>query len=209
MFRLLCSAMIAFVITSEQATAQDVRITPEMDAFSVSINGKLIEISRIQDTSNRLTTEFAKTSRPCPPFCIAPITAAPGVATIGEIEILDFLENNVATGSGLLVDTRMPEWFVKGTIPGAFNIPYPILEASNPFRDEILAALGARAENGAWNFDGAKELALFCNGPWCEQSPRAIRALLAIGYPADKLSYYRGGIQMWSLLGFNLSPSNS
>ncbi len=209
MFRLLCSAMITFVITSVQATAQDVRITPELDVFSVSINGSMIEISRIQDTSNRLRSEFSKTSRPCPPFCIHPMSAAPGVVTIGELEVLDFLENKVATGKGLLVDARVPEWFAKGTIPGAVNIPFPTLEETNPFRDEILKAIGARPEGDGWNFDNAMELAMFCNGPWCDQSPRAIRALIKVGYPPDRLRYYRGGIQNWVSLGLNLRESNS
>jgi rhodanese-related sulfurtransferase len=42
---------------------------------------------------------------------------------------------------------------------------------------------------------------LWCNGPWCGQSPRAIRALISLGYPAEKLYYYRGGMQMWQSLG--------
>ncbi len=213
MFRLLCSAMIVFVITSVQATAQDVRITPELETFRVSINGTLIEISRIQDTTNRLTSDFSKTSRPCPPFCIHAMSAAPGVATIGELEVLSFLETKVANGQGLLVDARVPEWFAKGTIPGAVNIPFPTLEETNPFRDEILKAIGAVAlgapGDDEWNFDNAMDLALFCNGPWCDQSPRAIRALIAVGYPPSKLSYYRGGIQMWMLLGLTIRESNS
>ena len=209
MFRLLSSAMIIFVITSVQATAQDVRITPELDTFSVSINGSMIEISRIQDTSNRLQSEFSKTSRPCPPFCIHPMSAAPGVATIGELEVLEFLESRVATGKGLLVDARVPEWFTKGTIPGAVNIPFPTLEETNPFRDEILKAIGATPDGDGWNFDNAMELTIFCNGPWDDQSPRAIRALIKVGYPPARLSYYRGGIQNWVSLGLTLRESNS
>lgn len=208
MFRLLVSATIAFVITSIQAMAQDVRITPELDVFKVTINGKVIEISRIQDTSHRLTNEYAKTSRPCPPFCIHPMSAAPGVTTIGELEVLDFLEREVATGKGLLVDARVPEWFAKGSIPGAVNIPFPTLAETNPFRDEILKALGARQEGDGWNYDNAMDLALYCNGPWCDQSPRAIRALIQAGYPPDKLFYYRGGIQNWSMLGLTLKVAS-
>ncbi|HGG04643.1 MAG TPA: rhodanese-like domain-containing protein [Aliiroseovarius sp.] len=209
MFRLLCGAMITFVITSVQATAQDVRITPDMDTFSVTINGEVIEIGRIQDTSNRLTSEFAKTSRPCPPFCIHPMSAAPGIVTIGEIEVLEFLTSHVSEGRGLLVDARVPEWFAKGTIPGAVNIPFPTLDETNPFRDEILKVLGAVDVGGKWNYDNALDLALFCNGPWCDQSPRAIKALMAAGYPPEKLRYYRGGIQMWMLLGLSLNEPNS
>ena len=54
------------------------------------------------------------------------------------------------------------------------------------------------------NFSAALDLALFCNGPWCYQSPRAIRNLLDVGYPADKLRYYRGGMQDWLILGLTV-----
>ncbi|HIL42989.1 MAG TPA: sulfurtransferase, partial [Gammaproteobacteria bacterium] len=50
---------------------------------------------------------------------------------------------------------------------------------------------------------GAKTLYLFCNGLWCGQSPQAIKALLTIGYPASKLKYYRGGMNVWHSLGLS------
>ena len=52
-----------------------------------------------------------------------------------------------------------------------------------------------------WDFTNAKDLVLWCNGPSCGQSPRAIRGLLDVGYPPGKLRYYRGGMQMWQLWG--------
>jgi rhodanese-related sulfurtransferase len=52
-----------------------------------------------------------------------------------------------------------------------------------------------------WDFTDAKELVVWCNGPACGQSPRAIRGLLGAGYPSDKIKYYRGGMQMWQLWG--------
>ncbi len=54
-----------------------------------------------------------------------------------------------------------------------------------------------------WDFSEARQLLLWCNGPWCGQSPRAIRALISLGYPAEKLYYYRGGMQMWQSLGLS------
>ena len=42
---------------------------------------------------------------------------------------------------------------------------------------------------------------MFCNGMWCGQSPANIRTLLRFGYPADKLKWYRGGMQDWEILG--------
>jgi rhodanese-related sulfurtransferase len=41
---------------------------------------------------------------------------------------------------------------------------------------------------------------MFCNGPQCPQSPRAIRQLLDAGYPAQALAYYRGGMHDWVTL---------
>lgn len=184
--------------------AGDVNITEVLPHVDISYGGKTVRIERIQDTNNTLTNSFAKTSRKCPPFCIHPMSAAPGVATVGELELLDFLLTEVRDGQGLVVDARTPEWHNKGTIPGSVNIPFTILTASadDAVLNKVLKALGARRDrHGNWNFRGAKQLLLFCNGPWCDQSPRAIKGLMRQGYPPEKLYYYRGGMQMWQLLG--------
>ena len=57
---------------------------------------------------------------------------------------------------------------------------------------------------GLWNFSSAKTLVLFCNGMWCGQSPSNIKTLLRFGYPANKLKWYRGGMQNWEILGFTV-----
>ncbi len=186
----------------QAAETRKVNIAPGMPYVDVKVGGKTIRIERIQDTKHRLTNSYTKTSRPCPPFCIQPMTAAPGVNTVGELELIDFLKTKVEKGKGVLVDARIPAWYRKGTIPGAVNIPFTLLAPDNPYRDKILLVLGARKlEDGTWDFGGARELLLFCNGPWCGQSPRAIRNLIAAGYPPEKLHYYRGGMQNWQLLG--------
>ncbi|MGH1367936.1 MAG: rhodanese-like domain-containing protein [Maritimibacter sp.] len=209
MLRLLCGAAMALVITQSTATAQEVRITPDASSFSIQLNGEQIEIERIQDTSHKLSNEFSETSRPCPPFCIHPISAAPGVSTVGELEVIDFLEKSVAAGKGLLLDTRLPEWYTKGTIPGSVNVPFATLQPENPYRDQILQALGGLKTGDGWDFASAKELTVFCNGPWCDQSPRAIQNLLDAGYPAEKLKYYRGGMQVWMLMGLSVKQPNA
>ena len=66
---------------------------------------------------------------------------------------------------------------------------------------ESVGLLGGDQKTEQWDFSNAKELLLWCNGPWCGQSPRAIHGLLKAGYPAEKLYYYRGGMQMWQSLG--------
>lgn len=59
--------------------------------------------------------------------------------------------------------------------------------------------------NGNEVFDcaDAKTLALFCNGMWCGQSPAFMATLLKFGYPAEKIKWFRGGMQTWEVLGFN------
>ena len=199
------------VLVPRHASAQEVFITPEMPFFELEIGEQFVVIERDQNTEATVDPAFAKTSRPCPPFCIHPASAGDGVETVGELEVLDFLREHVEAGTGHLVDSRLESWYLAGTIPGAINLPFNLFEQGelNPFLDPILLKLGATRRDGGWSFETASELLLFCNGPWCDQSPRAIRNLLALGYPPEKLRYYRGGMQVWKLLGLTVTvPQN-
>lgn len=189
--------LLLFAVSNSYATEDDlkVKITSEMPFINVSHQGINIKVKRVQDTDNRLVDDFAKTSRPCPPFCIHPMSAAPGVDTFGELELLEFVKNEVKDGRGLLIDTRMPKFFNSETIPGSINIPFILFTSDDS--EKIITLLGVKKESGSFDFSKAKELCLFCNGPWCDQSPRAIKALVKAGYPASKLKYYRGGMQLW------------
>ena len=206
--RIPLSVVMLATVVAQPATAAEpkVKITAEIPSVEVIHEGKKLLIERNQDSNHVLTGEFAQTSRDCPPFCIQPGTLAPGVATVGELEVLDYLRR-IAAGddSILVVDSRTPEWVARGTIPGSVNIPWDQLSAghSDPFTiAEILEErLGAQNQEGLWDFSGAKTLVLFCNGMWCGQSPTNIRTLLKFGYPADKLKWYRGGMQDWQILG--------
>ncbi len=187
---LFLSLSIGFAVDNNHP----VGITPDIPFINISHQGIKVQVKRIQDTNNKLIDDFAKTSRPCPPFCIHPMLAAPGVETIGEIELLDFLTNKVKKGQGLLIDARMPKFFNSETIPGSINIPFILFTGEDS--QKIIKLLGVQKKGDKFNFSSAKELALFCNGPWCDQSPRAIKALVKAGYPATKLKYYRGGMQL-------------
>lgn len=156
-----------------------------------------MEILREQDHANEVTGEWALTSRPCPPFCIQPMTPAPGVTTIGELELLDMLTDDDA----MVVDSRTYDWFEGGTIPGSVNIPYMDMV-------DRLGELGCEADFDGWDCADAGPVALFCNGLWCGQSPTAIRAMIAAGYPAERIYYYRGGMQSWRLLGLSVSGAS-
>jgi rhodanese-related sulfurtransferase len=194
---------------SQAADKPAVGITPDMTSVSVMHNGKKTSITRNQDQKNTVNPAFAKTSRKCPPFCIQPAVLAPGVETIAEVEMLDYLSKMSAGDKSILVvDSRTPDWVKKGTIPGAVNIPWTALnpaKGADPISiGEIMVdKFGAKELEGLWDYSGAKTLVMFCNGMWCGQSPKNIKNLLKFGYPAEKIKWYRGGMQDWEILGLS------
>ena len=173
--------------------AEPVNIRPDIASVTVQTPTGPIDIARVQDNDNLLPDDWARTSRPCPPFCIQPMTPAEGVTTIGELELLGFLQD----ADVMVIDSRTAKWYLGGTIPGAVSIPY------NEVVDR-LDELGCEADFDGWNCKEAKRVALFCNGMWCGQSPTAIRAMVAEGYPAERIYYYRGGMQDWQILGLTV-----
>ena len=203
---LLTAALLLIPATSSLAKDLKVQITPDIASVTVKHNGKDVVIQRKQSQDSRIVDAYAKTSRPCPPFCVQPASLAPGVETIGEIEVLDYLKRlSDGDDSILVIDSRTPDWVKRGTIPGSINIPWTRLKVSesDPFTViEILEKqFGVQVLEGLFDFSGAKTLVMFCNGMWCGQSPANIKALLKIGYPAHRIKWYRGGMQDWSALG--------
>lgn len=184
---------IVLALSAESATAE-VGITKDMPSVSVQTENGPVVIERIQDTKHEISDEWALTSRPCPDFCIQPHSPATGVVTIGELELIEMLQDPEA----VVVDSRTQDWFQSGTIPGAVNIPYTYIV------DELVQ-LGCEPDFDGWNCEDAKPVALFCNGVWCGQSPTAIRNMISAGYPAERISYYRGGMQTWRLLGLTVT----
>ncbi len=228
MNRMLQSLLLAgLLFTVLRVQALEVKLTPTLDYVEVIHQGKLIKVQRIQDQDHILTGGYAKTSRKCPPFCIQPMQVAAGVTTVGQIEIFDFMEHELLDGNGVLIDARTPAWWKRGTIPGSINIPFTVfsLDADdlqlidamkvlgvkrrgevNGFSRAIeeIGLLGGDRKNDDWDFTQAKKLILWCNGMWCGQSPHAIRRLIKLGYPKDKIFYYRGGMQGWQSLGLTV-----
>ena len=206
-FRTLVAAL-ALTTPLSPVTAEDlkVKITPDMATLTVLHNGKPVTIQRNQKKDNTVDPAFAKTSRDCPPFCIQPAVLAPGVETIAELEMLDYLKRKSdGDDSILIIDSRTPDWVERGTIPGSVNIPWTTLNISRSdpltVADTLETRFGAQQLEGLWDFGNAKTLVLFCNGMWCGQSPNNIKSLLKIGYPAHKIKWYRGGMQDWAILG--------
>ena len=209
------TAMTAILVVSTNVIAVDallVRITRDLPSLDVMHNGNMVTIMRNQDQKNTINPLYSKTSRECPPFCIQPSPLAPGVETIGEVEMLDYLAH-VSTGDNsiLVVDSRTPDWVKKGTIPGSVNIPWTSLnpaEGADPssIRKIMEERFGVKYPGGLWDYTNAKTLVMFCNGIWCSQSPNNIMNLLKFGYPPNKIKWYRGGMQDWEILGLTTVP---
>jgi rhodanese-related sulfurtransferase len=170
-------------------------------------------ISRNQDNANKINPDFARTSRQCPPFCIQPTNpfSPSQVEMVTELDVI-YAARDVAGGdtSVLVVDARTPGWVKKGTIPHAINVPYNKINSKALVKDPmavidiLTSTFGVKDMDGVLDYSNAKTLYLFCNGSWCGQSPAAIRALLQIGYPEEKLKYYRGGMNDWQSLSLTV-----
>ncbi|HEY9052292.1 MAG TPA: rhodanese-like domain-containing protein [Gammaproteobacteria bacterium] len=230
-YKYLMGFAVSIFVYAQSSYALEVNIDENRPYVTTVHDGVEIKIERIQDQNHMLTGAYAKTSRKCPPFCIQPIEAAPGVKTVGELELLDFIEQKLNKGTGILIDSRTSSWFKQGTIPGSINVPFNTFspESSDLVKASALSKFGVTRKDetsvsllesfqrmvlnkhdasAQWDFSLAKELLLWCNGNWCGQSPHAIHGLLELGYPAEKIYYYRGGMQSWLTLGFDVVKPN-
>ena len=205
--------LLAGLFLSGMASAADNKITPMITSVEVMHNGQPVVIERGHDRDATLPKAFQKTERGCPPFCVQPMTVVPGVETVGELEVLDFL-HRMAQGdeSVMVVDSRTPDWVMRGMIPGAVNIPWNQIniETAGTFETPTEADtlehhlandFGGVKTDGAWDFSNAKTAVFYCNGIWCPQSSLNIKTLVKIGYPVYKIKWYRGGMQDWVSVG--------
>lgn len=176
-----------------------VKITPDISYIYVYHKGKAVIIHRIQDTKHKLTGEYSKTYRP--KSYIQPIKQNSGVQTIGEDELLEFMQQKVNRHKGLVVDVRSREDYAKESIPSAVNIPIEILSNDKATAKLFKVLKMRRGDMGKWDGTNALYLAIYCHGLWCKKSSDFIDKFVRLGYPRDKLLYYRGGFQMWKILG--------
>ena len=186
--------------------AVDVNIIKGLPYVDVDVNGENIRIQRIQDTKHKLKNSYTKTSRPTPPFEIQPFEPIKGIETVSELDVIHFIKDKVSENEGLLIDARMPKWYQNGTIPGALNVPFSILGEGkeNPYIDQIFALFGVEKDGEKWDYSDAQTLLVFDNGPWCQQGVSAMKYLVHLGYPKEKILYYRGGLQFWQILGLTI-----
>ena len=132
---------------------------------------------------------------------LLPMQLHEDINTYGELEVLAFIKHMQKDDSMLLIDGRKQEWYDYRTIPGAINLPFHHFKERKSFEFEFehaLRILGVKInEDDTLDFSNVKTITVFCNGPWCSQSVAMIEALLDIGYPAEKMNWYRGGMQTW------------
>ena len=208
-------ALIALLAAGGGVFAADNKISPTLQSVDVMHDGKPITVQRGHNRESELPEIFRKTDRGCPPFCVQPMVAVGGVETVGELEVLSYLER-MAKGEQdiLVIDSRTPDWVMRGTIPGSVNIPWNKINRdtagtfetpseADSFHHILEDEFGAdrKPDGSGWDFSQAKTLVLFCNGIWCPQSTANIRTLVGIGYPLHKLKWYRGGVQDWMSVG--------
>ena len=141
---------------------------------------------------------------------LQPMKLHPELETFGELETLEFIQQMQTRNDMLLIDSRKKKWYDYMTIPGAINMPFHYFKYREEYEFEFEYALrhmGVRIidDEGHYDFNGAKTILLFCNGPWCSQSPKMIYALIEAGYPPSKIKWYRGGMQSW--LGAGLTST--
>ena len=219
-------ALLLGVFGSSVSAGDDISVGISHDIKKVEFthDGKQLTIMRNQEPLNTINPNFALTSRNCPPFCIQPMVVAQGVDTIAELEIIDYIKKMADEDDSILViDSRTADWVARGTIPGATNIPWTKIRPKSGATTEdiikiVTGKFGAKLAEGAdefsvdeaiaegdtskvFDYSNAKTLVMFCNGMWCGQSPANIRILLKFGYPAEKIKWYRGGMQGWEILG--------
>jgi len=189
---------VALIVSTLLANAEVVEITKGVPSITVEQDGKKYKIERSQVKNSYLTNTFALTSRPSPPFFIEPFSVSKNVETYGELEVLDFISNK----KGIFIDARLENWYKKSAIPASINVPFKVFLTQSDERKKVLKSFGAKEKSSSeFDFSDAKTLLFYCNGAWCGQSPTAINALIDLGYPEEKMKYYRGGMQAWQLLG--------
>jgi rhodanese-related sulfurtransferase len=208
----LFACLGCLLLTGSALADKPVGITEQHPWVDVIHEGKPVRIQRDPDNFNQIDPDYAMTSRPCPPYCVQPMQLAPGVETIGELELIETLKRITLGADNLLViDSRDQDWLIRsGIIPGAIHLPWEKLHPAHTdpeaIADILTLLFGASRTGLLWNFENARTLVFYCNGPWCGQSPTNIKQLLALGYPAHKLKWYRGGMQEWKSLGLTTVP---
>lgn len=187
------------------ATVGEVLLTKGVKSVNITLNGEFFTIQRNQTPGNTITDLYSSTTV----GSLQPMSLAPGIETIGELELIDYLQKAQKNSNIMLVDTRTPFWFARMRIPGSINVPYSLFKGELNADETVEKFFNVKVDDkGQLDFSQAKTIIGYCNGYFCGQTPsmftREAFSLLKIGYPPEKLKYYRGGMQAWTSLGLTV-----
>jgi rhodanese-related sulfurtransferase len=176
--KLLVCAIGALWMTVLQAEEEPLNIIPDTESISFDSQEGPITLRRF--ANDIMLVKGA----------IRPMVPTPGVTPVGELEVIAALQDSAY----IVIDTRTVETQYGGTIPGSIDLRYD--EIANRL-DEV----GCESAQAGWSCEQALNVVLYCNGPNCGQSPRAMAAMVEAGFPATKIFFYRGGMLAWTSLG--------
>ena len=171
----------------------ELKITETLSSITMTHENQILRIKRTPKNQEHT----------CPPFCIQPITIK-GVRTVGELEVLEFIKELKGKEAKLLIDIRNSKLYNQNTIPGAINIPYSMLKNKSKYQEQVLQLLGGKKRGEKWIFKLVPTLLIFGNSEEDEKTTKSVKTLIALSYPAQKIYYYRTGIEAWSRLGLTL-----
>lgn len=204
-------------------------LKPDVPYVFVVHDSRSVKVQRVIEQSFRVGMDIRgtlyQTVANCPPFCLQPLKLDLPVETVAETEIVDFMLTTLRDNAGTLVDVRAPRQFAYNTIPGSINLFVQDLikaqddnampavferlgakrrEAPGWFRQQLedYGLAGNGLQSGEWDFTEAKELIVWGIAPTSGVPAQVIDILLAAGYPASKLKWYRGGMAAWQYWGF-------
>ncbi|CAA6803005.1 MAG: Rhodanese domain-containing protein [uncultured Sulfurovum sp.] len=154
---------------------------------------------------------------------LQPISIGKGIQTVGELEVLLHIKNAQENPNDyILLDARAVQWFDQMRIPTAVNLPFNKInyvedknEDDFDSMDEykvyleqvkkIFNLLNIVETDKGLDFTKAKSVLVYCNGSWCSQSPHAVYKLINMGYPKEKILWYRGGLQDWLIYDYTVT----
>jgi len=202
---LTSSLLLATTLTASEGGEKYVAIAKGVKEVKLTLNGEDFTIIRNQDKTSKISNLYDTTFRGKP----QPMILAPGVETLGELELIDYLKKAQNDENIAFIDSRKPGWFARLRIPGSINVPFTNFNEKDTAIEWMEDEMGVtQKEDGTLDFSDAKTLLLYCNGYWCGQTPGMVKnakySLLKMGYPAEKIKYYRGGMQAWTSLGLTV-----
>ena len=196
MKKFIFSLLLPIFLFSKEAL-----ITDGLLEVSIKKDGKVYTIKRDVEAIPKLYLNPLRGK-------IAPMIIDKEIETIAELEVIEYFKKSEKNESIILVDARTEDWYEKIHIPSAINIPFTNFgNKENAIETVTLEFDVEKKKDGSLDFSNAKTIIVYCNGAWCAQSEQLIKkakfSLLKLGYPKNKIKYYRGGMQSWVSLGLS------